>query len=131
MGREALVSYPSVDDVVYSNFIALSFGDDKHPHRLRRSRESIQAVLDQVARAESKGLTYQAAMLIKELAELHAFDGGNHRTAFVVTALFLKQNGRRMRIERFWDAYAFIKDLETKSIEQIQEWIERGSTDQS
>jgi prophage maintenance system killer protein len=80
-----------------------------------------------VAQAESKGLTYQAAMLMKELAELHAFDGGNHRTAFVVTVLFLRQNGKRMKIGRFGDAYAFIRDLESKSIEQIQEWIERGS----
>ena len=122
-----MVWYPSVDDVVYANYIALSLGDDKHPHRLRRSRESIEAVLDRVVQAEREGITRQAAMLMKGLAELHAFDGGNHRTAFVVAAVFLRQNGRRMRIERFGDAYAFISHLEHKSIVQIQEWIERGS----
>jgi hypothetical protein len=36
-----------------------------------------------------------------------------------------------MRIERFGDAYAFIKDIENKSVEQIQEWIECGSPNES
>lgn len=124
-----MVWYPSVDDVVYSNFIVLSLGDDRHSHRLRRSRESIEAVLYCVAQAEDQGITHQAAVLMKELARLHAFDGGNHRTAFLVAAVFLRQNGRRMKIERFGDAYAFISHLEDKSISQIQEWIEYGSAD--
>jgi prophage maintenance system killer protein len=112
---------------VYSNFIALSLGNDKHPHRMRRSAESVQAVLDRVKEAEGKGLTYQAAMLLKEVVRLHAFQSGNHRTGFLVACLFLMRNGRRMRIERFGDAYAFIRDIETESIEQIQEWVESGS----
>jgi prophage maintenance system killer protein len=112
---------------VYSNFTALSLGDDKHTLRLARSSEAVQTVLDRVREAEGMGLIHQAAMLLKEIVELHAFESGNHRTAFIVACLFLMRNGRRMRIERFGDAYAFIRDIETKSIEQIQEWIEHGS----
>lgn len=122
--------YPSVEDVVYSNFTALSLGGDKHPHRLRRSRDSIQVVLDRVKETEGQGITYQAAMLLKEIVGLHAFASGNHRAAFVVACLFLMRNGRRMRIERFGDAYAFIRDVETKNLTQIQEWIERGSAEE-
>ena len=80
---------------------------------------------------EGKGLTHQAAVLLKEMVRLHAFGSGNHRTGFLVACLFLKRNGRRMRIERFGDAYVFIKDIENKSVEQIQEWIERGSPNES
>ena len=126
-GQDTTVWYPSIEDVAYSNFIALSLGDDKHAHRLRRSRKSVQTVLDRVREAEGTGLTYQAAVLLKEIVRLHAFESGNHRTAFLVACLFLMRNGRTMRIERFGEAYAFIRDVETKSIEQIQEWIERGS----
>jgi len=44
----------------------------------------------------------------------------------LVVCLFLKQNGTQMRIEHFSDAYDSIRDIETRSIEQIQEWIEHG-----
>lgn len=118
--------YPSVDDVIYANFTVLALSDDKHPHKLLRSLESIQAVIDRLVQTERLGINYQAAQLTKDLVNLHAFAGGNHRTAFVVVCLFLKQNGTQMRIERFSDAYDFIRDVETKSIEQIQEWIEHG-----
>jgi len=122
--------YPSVDDVIYSNITVLALGDDRHPHKLLRSRESIQAVIDRLAQTERLGIKYQAAQLIKDLVNLHAFAGGNHRTAFVVVCLFLRQNGAQMRIERFSDAYDFIRDVETKSIKEIQEWIEHGGTQQ-
>jgi len=74
------------------------------------------------------GIKYQAAQLMKELVNLHAFAGGNHRTAFLVACLFLRQNGAQMTVERFSDAYDFIRDVETKSIKEIQKWIEHGET---
>jgi prophage maintenance system killer protein len=73
--------YPSVEDVIDANITVLDVGADKHPHKLLVVPESIQSVIDRVVEAESKGLTYQAALLMKELVNLHAFDGGNHRTA--------------------------------------------------
>jgi len=120
--------YPSVDDVIYANFTVLALGEDKHPHKLLRSRRSIQAVIDRLVQTERLGVKYQAAQLMKELVNLHAFAGGNHRTAFVAVCLFLRQNGAQMRVERFSDAYDFIRDVETKSIEEIQEWIEHGNS---
>lgn len=120
--------YPSVEDVIYANFTVLALGDDKHPHKLLRSRESIQAVIDRLAQTERLGVKYQAAQLMKDLVNLHAFAGGNHRTAFVLVCLFLRQNGAQIRVERFSDAYDFIRDVERKSIEEIREWIEHGST---
>ncbi len=82
--------------------------------------------MDKVVREEEKGLTYQAALLMKELVLYHPFASGNHRTAYAAAKSFLRRNGKRLRIERFREAYPFIKDLERRSIEEIQEWIERG-----
>jgi prophage maintenance system killer protein len=92
-----MVWYPSVDDIICANEIALDLTSDKHPSRLRRSRDSIQVLIDRVISEEAKGLNYQAALLLWGLADLHAFDGGNHRTAYVSAKTFLFKNGKRLR----------------------------------
>jgi len=109
--------YPSVDDIVFTNFAVVSLDlDDKHPHKLLGPEKGIQALLDRVRENEARGLTYQAAQLMSELVKLHLFAGGNHRTAHIVACVFLKQNGRHPRVERFKDGYPFIKDLRNKTI---------------
>jgi hypothetical protein len=124
--------YPSVDDIVFTNFAVISVDlDDKHPHQLLGSPEGIQAIIKRVRGSEARGLTYQAAQLMSELVKLHPFAGGNHRTAHITACVFLKQNGRHPRVERFKDGYPFIKDIRNKTIEQVQEWMEHGSTEES
>jgi len=121
-----MVWYPTVDDVICSNEIALDLTSDKHPSKLLRSRDSIRALIDRIVSEEAKGLTYQAALLMKGLADLHAFDGGNHRTAYLSAKTFLFMNGVKLRIGRWETAYPFIKNIESRPIEEIQRWIEHG-----
>jgi prophage maintenance system killer protein len=71
-------------------------------------------------------LTCQAAYLTKELANLHAFDGGNHRTAYLVAKMFLTRNDKRLTVDLLHSAYLLISHIETKTIEQVQDWIEHG-----
>lgn len=118
--------YPSVDDIICANAIAIDLGGDKHPPRLRGSREGIQRVTDLVKREEGRGLIYQAALLLKELSGRHFFDGGNHRTAYLVAKSFLFMNGKRLRVDRLEEAYPFIKNVESRSVEEIERWIEHG-----
>ncbi len=125
------VRYPSVDDVIDMNIFALDLSGDKHPHKLLGSRERIQAIIQKVKTEEIKGLTYQAALLMKELVSAHIFDGGNHRTAYGIAKMFLRRNGRRLRVLNWGDGYAFIKDLRSKPIEEIREWIEHGTPKES
>jgi len=89
------------------------------------SREGLQAVIDKVRREEARGLTHQAALLMKELAGLHAFAGGNHRTAYATAKSFLLRNRRHIRIKDFLDAYSFVKNIEYRGLNEIQQWIER------
>jgi prophage maintenance system killer protein len=63
---------------------------------MRGSREGIQTILERVKGEEGKGLTYQAALIMKELVSAHIFDGGNHRTAHGVAKMFLRRNGKRL-----------------------------------
>jgi len=121
-----MVWYPSVDDIVCLNILVLEMTGNRHPHRLLGSREGLQAVIEEVRREEARGLTYQAALLMKELAGLHAFAGGNHRTAYATAKSFLLRNGRHIRVKDFLDAYLFVKNIEYRSLDEIQQWIEQG-----
>jgi len=118
--------YPSVEDVIDANITVLDIGADKHPHKLLVIPQAIQSVIDRMIEIENKGLTCQAAYLMKELANLHAFDGGNHRTAYLVAKMFLRRNDKRLTVDRLDSAYLFISHIETKTIEQVQDWIEHG-----
>jgi hypothetical protein len=97
------VWYPSVDDIADINITALDIGRDKHPHRLLYPRSGVQAVIDRVRASEDRGLNYQAALMIKELARSHLFAGGNHRTAYLVAKCFLRRNGKRFKVARLDD----------------------------
>jgi len=121
-----LVWYPSVDDIVCLNILALDMTGDRHPHKLLGSRKGIKSIIDAVRQEEDRGLAYQAAVLMKRLTGKHAFAGGNHRTAYLTAKSFIVRNGRRFRIDNFEEAYPFIKNLETTSIEEIKRWIEHG-----
>jgi len=121
-----MVWYPSVDDVVCANNIAIDLGNDRHPPKLLGSRKGIQAIIDRVKEAENRGLMYQAALLMKEIARLHAFAGANHRTAYLVVKTFLFMNGKKLRVNRLGEAYPFIKNIDSRSIEEIREWVEHG-----
>jgi len=121
-----MVWYPSVDDIICLNILVLDMTGDKHPYKLLGSREGIHAIIERVRREESKGPIYQAALLMKELVNRHPFDGANHRTAYAAAKSFLVRNGKRLQVKRWEDAYPFIRNVETCSIEKIQRWIERG-----
>jgi death-on-curing family protein len=118
--------YPSVEDVIDANITVLDISADKHPHKLLVIPQAIQSVIDRMIEIENKGLTCQAAYLMKELANLHAFDGGNHRTAYLVAKMFLRRNDKRLTVDRLDSAYLFISHIQTKTIEQVQDWIEHG-----
>ena len=68
-------------------------------------------------------MSFQAARFMKDILLLHAFDGGNHRTAYMTAYNFLKMNGMEIRVVKRTTAEPFVKSLPEKSYEQIQTWI--------
>jgi len=118
-----MVWYPTPEDVISSNKIVMR--SDKHRHRLLRSIGAIQAKIDAIQESEHMGLTYQAARFMQDLTVLHAFDGGNHRTAYAITSLFLIQNGMTVNIVRADISYSFVKNIAKKEVQEVQKWIER------
>ncbi len=121
------VWYPSVEDAIRMNILALQYSGDKHPHKLLSSPDRVQAILNHIKLAEAKGLSYQAALMMKEFVRAHPFAGANHRTAFGVASTLLSRNGHQLSVSDFGAAYPFIRNIESRSLSSIQEWIEHGS----
>ena len=63
--------YPTVDDIIKAN--KRSVRDGKHSHKLLRSVEAIESLIDSIKESTSMGLTYQAARVMKEIVTLYAF----------------------------------------------------------
>ena len=74
-----------------------------------------------------EGDTYQkAAFLLRSLITAHVFKDGQHRTAFVVTSLFLRENGKEIRCNNYSQARTFLKDIRAHDLDEIARWLKYG-----
>lgn len=71
-------------------------------------------------------LSLEAAALMQSLCQNHAFVDGNKRVAFAVTAIFLRMNNYRLKVDAD-NGESFLIDKvigERVSIEVIADWLE-------
>jgi death-on-curing family protein len=118
-----MVWYPSVEDVIKANKKVVR--KSKHAHKMLRSANAIQSLIDSVKESAWMGMTYQAARFMKDIVALHAFDGGNHRTGYSIAILFLMQNGVVVHFVSETIAYPFTQAIGSKNLREVQDWIER------
>jgi len=74
-----------------------------------------------------KTLSLEAAAFMQSLAQNHAFIDGNKRVAFATTAIFLRMNGYRLKVDAD-NGEAFMIDQVVKkraAIEIIADWLEK------
>ena len=74
-----------------------------------------------------KSLSLQAAALLQSLTQNHGFIDGNKRVAFATSAIFLRMNGYRFKID-VNRGEIFIIDRVIKSkadIDEIATWLEK------
>lgn len=74
-----------------------------------------------------KSLSLQAAALMQSLTQNHAFIDGNKRVAFATTAIFLRMNGYRLKVDAD-NGESFIIDhviKERVDINTIADWLEK------
>lgn len=71
-------------------------------------------------------LSMEAAALLQSLCQNHAFVDGNKRVAFAVTAIFLRMNNYRLKIDTDNGESFLIKNVIKKRIpvEEIATWLE-------
>jgi death-on-curing protein len=73
-------------------------------------------------------LSLEAAALLQSLTQNHAFIDGNKRVAFATTAIFLRMNGYRLKVDPDNGESFLIKEVIGKrvSIEIIATWLEKN-----
>jgi death on curing protein len=74
-----------------------------------------------------KSLSLQAAALLQSLTQNHAFIDGNKRVAFATSAIFLRMNEYRLKVDAD-NGESFIIDRVIKNkadIEEIASWLEK------
>jgi death-on-curing protein len=71
-------------------------------------------------------LSLQAAALLQSLIQNHSFIDGNKRAAFATTAIFLRMNGYRIKVEPDVGESFLIDEVIQKRtpIEDIATWLE-------
>lgn len=72
-------------------------------------------------------LSLEGAALLQSLSQNHPFVDGNKRVAFATTAIFLRMNGFRLKVDADNGESFIIKKLirEKASLEIIVEWLEK------
>src|SRR3989344_6019069 len=72
-------------------------------------------------------LSLQAAALLQSLTQNHSFIDGNKRVAFATSAIFLRMNGYRLKVDAD-NGESFIIDRVIKNkadISEIADWLEK------
>lgn len=74
-----------------------------------------------------KSLSLEGAALLQSLTQNHAFIDGNKRVAFATTAIFLRMNGYRLKVDPDNGESFIIDDVIKKKacIEFIAVWLEK------
>ncbi len=72
-------------------------------------------------------LSLEAAALLQSLTQNHAFTDGNNRVAFATTAIFLRMNGYRLKMDPDNGEHFIIDNVIKKKIEisEISKWLEK------
>lgn len=75
-----------------------------------------------------KSLSLEGAALLQSLTQNHAFIDGNKRVAFATTAIFLRMNGYRLKVDPDNGESFLIGQVIGKrvSIEVIAAWLEKN-----
>jgi death-on-curing protein len=74
-----------------------------------------------------KSLSLQAAALLQSLTQNHAFIDGNKRVAFATTAIFLRMNGYRLKVDADnGESFLIERVIKNKAeISEIADWLEK------
>jgi death-on-curing protein len=74
-----------------------------------------------------KTLSLEAAALLQSLSQNHAFVDGNKRVAFATTAIFLRMNGYRLKVDADnGESFLIEKVIKKKAeLNDIADWLEK------
>lgn len=94
-----------------------------HPE-FERGIDLFSVVLKEVK--DARGIYGKAAVLLRRLVDVRIFCDGNHRTAYSVTDIFLRMNGKRIHEDSERKVIRFIKDVKCYTVDDIEAWLRDG-----
>ncbi len=123
--------YPSPDVVKYINEVVnLMSARRADKHKLLRPEEYTEAVMNEAK--GMKGDVYEkCAVILRGLITAHGFASGNKRTAFIVSAYFLKKNGGKVKFRDFGKAEKVLKNVRLYNLKEISGWLRTGEIDET
>ncbi len=116
--------YPSLDEALELHRVLIARFDGTDGVR---DLGLLESALSRPQTGYYDTLSLQAAALLQSLAMNHPFVDGNKRVAFALTAIFLRMNGLRLRVEAK-DGESFLIKIVIKGraeLADIAMWIER------
>jgi len=122
------IIYPTVEEIKYYNTIAIEmFRKSKRDVAKTISVSYIQKAID-VTKIHPGDIYDKAARLLSELTQIHAFESGNKRTAFLTAKKFILENGGKFTIPDTASNVKVMIGIREKYYTQneLKEWIKYG-----
>ncbi len=123
-----LLDYPTVEEIQYYNTIAIEmFRKSKHDEAKTINISYIDKAIEKV-KNKPGNLYDKAALMLYELTDIHAFESGNKRTAFITTKKFVIKNEGKFNIPDSTDNVKVMIGIRENyySLNEIKEWIKNG-----
>jgi len=121
--REGEFWYPPEDFVVHAHEIMIKRYGGYTGFEVGLS--VYRHLLDEIKKVE--GVHLKAAMLLQGIAIGRIFQDGNHRTAYIVTKIFLEMNDAEIKEKDDLKVIKFIKDIRHYAINQVESWLRDGA----
>ena len=122
---------PDLQDFIEAHELAGTVSEIRTPGFKQSTRKGIQKLAGIVEDSRDFEDPYDlAAFIIIETINRHAFNDGNHRTAWIVAKQVLRNNNVEMRVEKIKTSDEIEKDLKSeikfKDVDQVANWIRTG-----
>jgi prophage maintenance system killer protein len=126
-----MVEGPELDDFMDAHELAGQVSEIRTPGFKQSTRKGIQKLAGIVEDSRDFDDPYRlAAFLLIETINRHAFNDGNHRTAWIVAKKVLRRNNEEMRVEEIKSFDEIEKDLKSelkfKDVDHVANWIRTG-----
>ena len=126
-----MVEGPELDDFIEAHKLAGRVSDIRTPGFRQSTEDGIRKLAGIVDEAQSFDDPYEmAAFVLIETINKHAFNDGNHRTAWIVAKQALRKNKETMHVENIKSLDEIERDLRSevkfRNVGEVSNWLQTG-----
>ncbi|WP_414838316.1 Fic family protein [Candidatus Nanosalina sp. VS9-1] len=126
-----MIEGPELEDFLEAHELAGQVSEIRTPGFKQSTEKGMRKLAGVVNDAKEFEDPYRlAAFILIETINKHAFNDGNHRTAWIVAKKVLRKNKEEMRVEKIKSFDEIESDLKSevkfKDVDQVSSWIRTG-----